>query len=720
MPMHQPAALPRALSTTLALAALAALAGERVHAQQPADDPGLEEVVVTGTLSRFGATKSDTPIMDLARSVSIETQQDLLDKGALNLADAYVYSAGVAGERYGFATRGDWLAVRGLDVPEYRDSLQALFGNYNNTRPDIYTIEQVEILKGPASVLYGQGTAGGIVNVVSKTPRAGLGSELVAGAGNFGRQQLAADLNGSLGDSGDWLYRVVGVYRNSDTQVEEVQDDAVVFAPSLRWQPGDDTAITLLANIQRTDSDTGAQFHPVDGTLRPAPNGGEIPFDAYTGEPGFNRYDTDSESLTLLAEHQLNDTWSIESTARWTSGSSDYRQAWVAFSGGDRYARNPDGSLYGDGTVPRTFYVAENSSEQYAIDTRARARFATGDASHHLLMGVQYQDVETDTDTAYLYALGFDFATRGPDDGFGDRFWINTLNPVPTGRFPDQALVDSFFADTPAATTEDLGLYINDHITLGPWNLTLGLRYDEVDTDTGATTQSDDALSTSVGLLYQSDLGIAPYASYAESFEPVVGTDNVTNQALQPQEGEQVEYGIKYQSPAGNVVVTLARFDTEVSNLPNPNSLVNAGSQQEGVSKVEGTELEAYLRLGAFSLELNASRLDMENPDGFTFASVPEEQLSAWLGWRPGGELAGLRAGAGIRYVGESWDGTDSLRTPDYTLGDLMLGYTLGAWDLALNVRNVTDKEYMATCLARGDCFLGEARTVVGRFTYRF
>ncbi|HBO12974.1 MAG TPA: TonB-dependent siderophore receptor, partial [Halieaceae bacterium] len=71
-------------------------------------------------------------------------------------------------------------------------------------------------------------------------------------------------------------------------------------------------------------------------------------------------------------------------------------------------------------------------------------------------------------------------------------------------------------------------------------------------------------------------------------------------------------------------------------------------------------------------------------------------------------------------YVGESWDGTDSLRTPDYTLGDLMLGYTLGAWDLALNVRNVTDKEYMATCLARGDCFLGEARTVVGRFTYRF
>ncbi len=708
------------LASAVVIATLSLPAMPLIAAEDSLTDERLEEVLVTGTLTRFGATKSDTPIMDLARSVSIETQQDLLDKGALNLADAYVYSAGVAGERYGFATRGDWLAVRGLDVPEYRDSLQALFGNYNNTRPDIYTIEQVEILKGPASVLYGQGTPGGIVNIVSKTPRQNLDSELVVEAGNFGRQQLAADLNGSLGKNGDWLYRVVGVYRDSDTQVNEVQDDALVFAPSISWQPDADTAITLLANIQRTESDTGAQFHPIDGTLRPAPNGGEIPFDGYTGEPGFNRYDTDSESLTLLAEHQLNAIWSIESTARWTSGSSDYRQAWVAFTGGDRYARNADGSLYGDGTVPRTFYVAENNSEQYAIDTRVRARFDTGPAGHHLLMGLQYQDVETDTDTAYLYALGFDFATRGPDNGFGDSFWINTLNPLPTGRYPDQALVDSFFTDTPASTTRDLGFYVNDHMTLGPWNLTLGLRYDEVDTDTGTVNQSDDALSTSIGLLYQSTLGLSPYISYAESFEPVVGTDNITNQALEPQRGEQLEYGLKYQSSTGNMIVTLARFDTEVSNLRNPNALVDAGSQQEGISKVEGTELEAYLRFGDFSLELNASQIEMKNPNGFTFASVPEEQLSTWLGWRPGGELAGLRAGAGVRYVGESWDGTDTLRTPDYTLGDAMIGYTVGSWDLALNLRNVTDKGYVATCLARGDCFLGEARTIVGRFSYRF
>ena len=720
MPRMQQKPLSRAV--TLGLAALMAPAVLAAETSGPdnAAAPEMEEVLVSGSLTRFGATKSDTPIMELARSVSIETRQDLLDKGALNLADAYVYSAGVAGEQYGFATRGDWLAVRGLDVPEYRDSLQALFGSYNNTRPDIYTIEQVEILKGPASVLYGQGSPGGIVNVVSKTPRPGLDNELVVEGGNFDRRQLAADLSGRLGDDDTWLYRIVGVYRDSDTQVDEVEDDAVVFAPSLRWQPTADTALTLLANIQRTDSDTGAQFHPVDGTLRPGPNGQRIPWDAYTGEPGFNRYDTDSDSITLLAEHQINAVWSLESTARWTRGESDYRQAWAAFIGGDRYVYNADGSLYKDGTVPRTFYLADNSSQQYAIDTRVRARFSTGGVDHHLLMGLQYQDVETDTDSAYLFALGFDPTTRRPDAVLGDRFWINTLDPVPTGQIPDRALIDQYFRDTPASTTEDLGFYINDHITFGPWNLTLGLRYDEVDTDTGSTRQSDDAVSGSVGLLYQSELGLAPYVSYAESFEPVVGTDNITGRALEPREGEQLEYGLKYQSPDGRVMLTLARFDTEISNLPNPNAQVNAGSQQEGVSEIEGTELEALFHLGDFRLELNASELDTRNPNGFTFASVPDTQASAWVSWRPTGALEGFRAGAGVRYVGESWDGTDTLRTPDYTLGDLMLGYALEHWDFSLNVRNLSDKEYQATCLARGDCFPGEARTVVGRVSYRF
>ena len=688
--------------------------GEPSASRQP-----IEELVVQGRMSRYSALKSDTPILETARSVSIETLADIVDKGALNLADTYTYSAGVIGETFGFATRGDWVRVRGLNVPESRDSLQALFGNYNNTRPDIYTIEQVEILKGPASVLYGQGSPGGLVNVVSKRPEAEVRRELALDVGNYDRRQAAVDLTGPVAGSDRWLYRFIGVYRDSDTQVDHVPDDSLVIAPSLTWRPTEATNVTLLLNYQDTDSDTGAQFLPVFGTRFPAPNGRFIDQDTYLGEPGFNRYDTETRSVSLLADHQIDAVWSVEVTARWTEGEADYRQAWPAFIGGNRYAVNPDGSLYGDGTVPRTFYVSDAESEQQAVDVRLRADFDTGALSHEVLMGAQYQDVTTDNDSAYAFALGYDFATGGPDGALGDRYWIDVFDPA-YGSFPGDAELAPFFADRPEANTVDRGLYISDQITLGRWHATLGARFDDVDTDTGSDSQQDDAVSLSAGVLYRFDNGLAPYVSYAESFEPVVGQDQLTGDAFDPQKGRQYEVGVKYQPPGVNAVVTAAWFDIEQSNLSNPNDLVNAPSQQEGIAEIRGVELEGQAWVGPLHVELNASRLDTENADGYRFASVPEDQASAWIGYRPQDRWQGFKAGIGVRYVGETWDGIDTLKTPSYTLGDLMLGWASGPWDLALNVRNVTDKEYLSTCLARGDCFVGEARTAVLRGVYRF
>lgn len=702
-----------------ALAFLLFAVARPVLAQEGPTDEVLEEIVVEGRLTRYSALKADTPIMETARSVSIEDRQQLLDKGAINLADSYLYSSGVTGETYGFATRGDWVKVRGLNVPEYRDSLQALFSNYNNTRPDIYTIEQVEILKGPASVLYGQGSPGGIVNVVSKTPRAGAASEFGLEYGNFDRVQVAADINGSIDGEGRWLYRLIGVHRDTDTQVDFISEDALVIAPSLTWRPSDDTNITLLANFQQTDSDAGAQFLPIDGTLLPAPDGRFIDPEVYLGEPGFNKYDTETRSLTLLADRQLDETWSLEATARYTDGEADYRQAWPAFIGGNRYVFNPDGSLYEDGSVPRTFYDSFATSEQKAIDLRARADFSTGEIAHEVLFGVQFQDVTTENDNAYAFALGYDFATGGPDAILGDAYWINVFDPE-YGAVPPQAVMDQYFFDAPAAHTRDLGLYVSDQISYANWRFTLGLRADDVETDNGSTTQKDDAISGSVGALYQFENGISPYVSYAESFEPVVGVDNVTGAAFEPQEGRQYEAGFKYLDAGSGSFATFAWFDIEQSNLSNPNSLVNAPSQQEGVARITGVEVEGILTLGDFRIEGNVSRLDTENPDGFRLASVPEVQASAWFGYRPQADWQGFKAGLGVRYVGESYDGTDSLKTPSYTLGDVMVGYETERWDFSINLRNLTDEDYMATCLARGDCFPGESRTVVGRAVMKF
>ncbi|WP_162845975.1 TonB-dependent siderophore receptor [Seongchinamella sediminis] len=700
------------------LASLAALAHSQDAATATANATALEEVMVYSTLSRFSALKSDTPIMETARSVSIVSEQMIIDRGALSLDDTYTYSAGVTGETYGYATRGDWVRVRGLDVPQYQDSLQSLFGNYNNTRPHIYTLEQVEILKGPASVLYGQGSPGGLVNIISKRPREEAAHELSAEFGAFDHQQLALDSTGSVTDSGDWLYRLVGVYRDAETQVDEVDEKIAVFAPSVSWRPSEATDISLLLNYTSTDSDTAAQFLPIAGTLEPAPNGREIDSSTYLGDPDFNRFDARTLAVTLLASHEFNDIWSMEFTSRYTDAEADYQQAWPAFIGGDRYVYNSNGSLYKDGTVPRSWYRSDAYSEQAAVDLRLRANFDTGAISHQVLLGGQYQDVTTGDAGYYAYALGYQYVPGDLHTPGADRYWVNVFNPR-YGDIPPAELLNSLYADGPETVVRDTGLYLSDHLTLGNWHLTLGARWDETESDTEGNGQQDDEVSTSIGLLYQFDSGLAPYASYSESFEPVIGDDG-KGQPLKPQQGEQVEIGLKYQPDSFPALVTLAWFDLEQSNLADPLGTPGEFEQQSGVATVEGLELEALAQLGDFNLQLAWSRLDTESANGWRFASVPEDQASAWLSWRPQGYLDGFRAGAGIRYVGASWGGTDTIRTPSYTLGDLMLGYALEHWDFALNVRNVGDKDYYATCLARGDCFPGDQRTVVGRVSYRF
>ncbi|GAA6138886.1 TonB-dependent siderophore receptor [Arenicella sp. 4NH20-0111] len=687
-----------------------------VNAQEKSSED-LEEITVVAKTSAYSVIKTDTPILETARSISIETEQDLLNMGALELADAYTYSAGVTGETFGFATRGDYVRVRGLDVPQYQDSLQSLFGNFNNTRPEVYTLEQVEILKGPASVLYGQGSPGGIVNVVSKLPVNHEKNEIVASFGSHDYQQLGVDLGGAIDQAGHWLYRFVGLKRETDTQVDYISDDALVIAPSLTYAPSEDTQITVLLNYQDSKADPGAQFLPVVGTLLPAQNGQFIDSDFFAGEPGFNNYDGKTESITLLADHQINDVWGMQLTARHTEGERDYEQAWVSFSfSADRFVRNADGSLYEGGSVPRSFYQSAATSEQDAIDLRFRASFDTGAVEHQLMMGAQLQDVTTDDDFTYLYGIGYDFTTGGPDATVGDTFWINVFDPS-YGAVPPQSVFDANLVDGQEVNIKDLGLYINDQMTLGALHLNLGLRIDDTENRVGTSLQEDDATSIAAGLLYQFENGLSPYISYAESFEPIVGIDAVTGASFKPQEGEQVEAGIKYELPGSVGLITMAYFDIEQSNLLTSTPI--GQTQIGGIDTVKGWELEAKFRFSEFSLEANISDLETETDAGFQFPSVPESQASAWLGYGQYRET-GFRAGLGARYVGESFGGADTIETPSYTLLDAMIGFKMENWMFQLNARNLADEEYQATCLIRGDCFQGERRTIVGTARYNF
>lgn len=701
-------------------AALSLLAATGVQAAQtePLPTQQLEELIVIGQLSRNSATKSDTPLMETARSVAIVPEQLIIDRGAMNLDEALTYTAGVNGMPYGLATRGDFPLVRGLTAPVYQDSLQSLFGNYNNPRPNIYTIEQVEVLKGPAGALYGKGSPGGLINVVSKRPQEETRREIVAGYGNYNFAEIAVDFTGRLDDQGQWLYRMIGVYSDSDTQINHVEDNRRVLAPSITWRPREDTDITLLLSYNDVDADAAAQFLPLYGTLYPAPNGQYIDYDAFMGDSHFDKYDAHSYSATVLLNHQFNDIWSMEVNARYTDAQADYQQAWTAFIPNERYVFNPDDTLYKNGTVPRSWYRGDSTSEQYAVDARFRADFTTAGIDHEVMLGAQYQDVTIGDQGYYAYALGYDLFTGQPDATFGDAYWINVFNPVSYG-IPPQDYLDSLYVKEPDVSSQDVGVYASDQLTLGNWILTVGLRFDETQTDNGVETQSDSAISASAGLLYQFDNGFAPYISYADTFEPVIG-DNGNGDALDPQEGRQIEAGIKYEPASFPALMTLAVFDIHQTNLPDPATLPGSFEQQSGKAKVRGVEFESQASLGDFYWQVNASYLDTENPDGFSLASVPDTQASSWLSYRPSTAWFGFKAGIGVRYMGDSYGGGDTIKTPSYTLYDAMVGYEVGKWDFALNVNNASDKQFLATCLARGDCFPGERRTVVGTVRYVF
>ena len=713
-------------------ATAALLATGLAHGQSASDDEGeirLEAIQVIGETSTFGATKSEIPLLETPRSLTIITEDDFLDFGALTLSNTLSYTAGVTGDAFGFATRGDFTSIRGLDAPEYQDNLQVLFGLYNNARSDIYTLEQVEVLKGPASVLYGQAAPGGIVSTVSKLAGPDkLDKEVVLTVGDPERIQGSVDLGFDLSGDGRWTARLIGLVRESETQVDFVDDNAIVIAPSITYQ-NNRSSITALFNYTDRDGDTSAQFLPLAATACGSddvsisePNvcaqtsGQEVNPSVYVGDPNFNKYNTEATTFSLFGTHRLNDVLSFEGTARYRDNEAEYDQTWISFLGDGNPRILPDGTAIG-----RSWNSNPAGSTQFAFDARLRATFNTGIVRHNMLGGLNYQDVETESRRSFLYAQPTTF---------------NIFNPVYDGsEVPAAAVFDAveLASETQTIATD---FYITNHMNIGNLIVNAGVRLSSVESEDAANDQEDEEMPITLAAMYQTDFGLNPYVSYSESFRATVGTDVVTNNPLKPRKGEQIEIGVKYQPVGSTSYVTAAYFELEEDNLVD---FVAGGRTQPGLSvETEGFEIEALLNWRAFSfnfdfISLDANEID-ENGVATIRPSVPENAASLWVTWEPeAGPLARFRFGAGGRYASENESNgvaflaangfaptPNRVVTDGFTVFDSLVGYAFDKVDLTLNVRNITDEEYYATCLSRGDCFPAEGRTVTARAAYRF
>jgi iron complex outermembrane receptor protein len=653
------------------------------------------------------AGKTATALSESPRAVSAVTDRDIEARGATTVMQALEYTPGVYGSSYASAalTR-EYPLVRGFLAYQFLDGLKLHDSNWGE---EVYGLERVELLRGPASSLYGQGSPGGLIDMRSKRPSAVAARRAELRVGSKQLRQGQFDLTGPLSDT--LQYRLVGLVRESDGEIDHTQNDRRYLYGALAWQPTSATRLTVMASYQADPGLTVHQPLPRAGTLLPGPDGRFIARKLFLGEP--NRHDSNKESWRIGYElsHRIDGTWSFEQNL-------GYRKINIGVD--EVQAR---GAAAGSTGWVRQLFAARYEIETMQVDNRLVARLQTGAVSHRLMAGFDYASIPnyqgSGTNRASPYAIDLYSPVYG---------MLTPANPITSKR--DQRV-------------RQAGLYLQDQLAFGRTTLLAGVRHDKTALDqrtatlnagTGQfndppyVTRRDSANTAQLGITHALDGGWSPYANYAGSFAPVTGS-NAAGDPFVPQRGRQVEAGIKWLPAQGRLSATAALYRIEqrhvlTQDLANPGFAVQSGSV-----RTRGIELEGRARLwqGADATlgytTVNAEVTATNTPGGVGKrpVSIPRNQASAWLTQRIGLDTLGaLSVSAGVRRMGAmAGDTLNTFDVPSVTLYDLALRWRLDSgapalrgWELALVARNLGDKRYVANCDAATACYYGIGRSV--------
>lgn len=669
-----------------------------------------EQETTTGPVQGYVAkrsltgTKTDTPVIETPQSISVVTADQMQVQKAQSLQDALGYTAGVASQVVNSnPLTSDSVLLRGFDaVPEsgnfYRDGMRYM-GTIFGGKQEPYGLERLEVIKGASSVLYGTVAPGGLVNSVSKRPTLTPLREVNLEYGSFNRKQASADFAGTLDENGVWSYRLTALVRDSDTPVDYTRDDRVYIAPALTWRPSAATSLTLLANYQRMRASSSGAL-PAEGTLLPNPYG-KLPRDRFLGEPSRNDFNSDTTSIGYQFDHAFSNTLKLHHGFR--SLKNDlFNQYDLGYEPTDHRTR------------ARVGWTNNDRAKVTTTDTYLEYTRATG-AIQHTILG------------------GFDYSrdTYKSDRRLDRLAPIDIFLPV-YGKAP-LAFVRN---EKPRREIERFGVYVQDQMKIADrWVVVLGGRQDWVRSaernlvsDTVGDRRKDDAFTGRAGIVYLADNGLAPYASFSQSFEPVSGTDRL-NSRFKPTTGEQYEIGIRYQPKNSNTLLSAAVYDLRRQNVTTADPVNPAYSVQTGEVRSRGLELEARTSL-ARNLDLIAAysytdaRVTQSNTPAElgTRFRAPYHLFSLWTDYSLGGlGLQGWRIGGGVRHSSDNpgnYNGGKA--TPGFTLFDLRVSYERGPMSYALNVKNLTDRKYISgECYFYG-CRYGDPRTVTATVSYRW
>lgn len=683
-----------------------------VSAYSAPQEANMETIQVLGDTYRNTATKTVLAPEETPQAVTVINRDTLEQRQASSLSEAVRYTPGVNTElRGGAVTRLDLFNIRGfINYQNFYDGLAIPYNTWNlQPQIDPIAIEQVEVFKGPTSVLYGNIPPGGMVNMIAKTPQREAAHRVGVSTDTEALREISVDSTGAIQDT-SLAYRMVALARKKDGQAGHSEEERYVVAPSLDWRISQDTLVNFNLYYQ---ADPAAGIYtslPAKGSVLHSDQG-SLSSDSFSGDNNWNTYDREFLMLGYKVQHQLASDWSLLHTARYTDADLLQKNMY--------HQKSSDGRHY-----PRNAYLTDETMESWVVDTQLSGDLRWGAAQHYTLFGLDYQNMSSN--------VGYDDTLAGVVPAI-DIF-------EPNNNQVDPSSLSFVYQDQHDIEVTQTGLYAQDQILWNQWVFLAGARYDEYELKDDQQTLFAGSPSTSdknirhynlafrAGAMYQFDNGISPYLSYSESFEPT-DMDNRGN-VFDPSKGEQWEAGLKYLSLDGTTGLNLALFE-----LTKQDALVNDPNDsyakiQTGEIRSRGVEIELNQALSLdTNVALTYSYIDMEitddpNLDGKTPVWVPEQTASAWVNHQL---TSGLEVSVGARYVGESQgNANNTFKVPDYTLFDTALNYDLAQLDtslsgakLSLSATNLLDKTTYS-CFDELNCWYGDERNVKAKITFDF
>lgn len=672
-------------------------------------------------------TKTDTPLSEVPQEISVVTRDQIDMQAALSVPEALRYSVGMLPEVRGISTGAyEVLTGRGFQMEEYLDGMRLPNAGAGFLVPsfDPFDLQRIDILHGPASVLFGQAYPAGLVNMVSKQPQSTPFGQFNFTPGNYDHLQGDWDFDGPMDAQKHFLYRITGLAKDTHQQVDFSEQERYMLSPSLTWRPDDKTSLTVLLNWQYDPHVGFYNLLPASGTVRangvvPVNVNGIISTAVDPGEPGFDKHSRRQYAGGYLFTRALGKGWKIQHNFRYFHLDDNFQNIYTS-------------DLQADGrTVDRYSFVNNEHIDAYTTDTHASKRLKTGKVQQTILMGIDFQSLPYDE------AYGFDFATIPTLDLFAPKY----------GTAP---IAMPAYSGDDVVKYHQTGIYGQDQLKWKRVAVTLGGREDFTRThgidavsNTSESDQSDHAFTGRAGVVLLAGRGFSPYYSYATSYQPEIGVNALTGQSYKPTTGQQHEVGVKYEPDCFSGFFTLSVYDLNEHNaLTTDPDNVNV-SVQTGAIRSRGMDFDAHANLAqglsviaGYSL-LQNEVTDATNPQnvlsitqGKAIYGTPRNQYSLWTDYTPQVRtLNGLNIGGGVRFVGRTFgDDANDFVVASSTLVDAEAHYTLPGlmmgryhWKLSLNATNLADKRYVTACLnASAGCFYGQRRNILGNVGVRW